>query len=236
MHSTPAPSYPFEQVVADYFQLNGHEYLVYADRYTGWVTIAKSPATGNDATVLIRELRTAFGLYGAPMEIATDGGPPFASFAVQQFLRTWGVSWRVSSAYYPQSNGRAELAVKSAKRLLREHTTCNGDLNNDAVARALLQYRNTPIQGLNLSPSQLLYGRQMRDHLPSFSDALKIRPEWLTIAENRERALAQRHLQSMETYNEHTRCLPQLNIGDHVIVQNQTGTHPLRWDKTWINH
>ena len=97
-------------------------------------------------------------MYGAPTELATDGGQPFPSHDIRQFLRNWGVKWRQSSAYYPQSNGRAELAVKMAKRILQNNTSSTGDLNTDNVARALLQYRNTPIQQLNVSPAQLLYG------------------------------------------------------------------------------
>ena len=88
-------------------------------------------------------------MYGAPTELATDGGQPFPSHDIQQFLCSWGVKWRQSSAYYPQSNGRAKLAVKTAKRILQNNTSSNGDLNTDNVARALLQYRNTPIQQLN---------------------------------------------------------------------------------------
>ena len=171
-------------------------------------------------------------MYGAPTELATDGGQPFPSHDIQQFLCNWGVKWRQSSAYYPQSNGRAELAVKTAKRILQNNTASNGDLNTDNVARALLQYRNTPIQQLNVSPAQLLYGRTLRDHLPSMSDALRIRPEWHHLAEDRERALAKRHLTNIERYNEHTKALPELYIGDTVTVQNQTGPHPNRWDKT----
>ena len=49
------------------------------------------------------------------MELAIDGGLQFASHTTQQFLGNLGVKWRVSSAYYPQSNGQAELAVKTAK-------------------------------------------------------------------------------------------------------------------------
>ena len=64
------------------------------------------------------------------------------------------------------------------------------------------------------------------------SDALCIRPEWHHLAEDRERALAKRHLTNIERYNEHTKALPELYIGDTVTVQNQTGSHPNRWDKT----
>ena len=232
LYPSKSPTYPFEQTVADYFHLHGYEYLVYADRYTGWVTIAQCPPLGNNAANLKRELRTLFGIYGAPAEISTDGGSPFSSKAVQDFLHTWGVTWRLSSAYYAQSNGRAELAVKTCKRLLRDNISAKGDLDNDKVARALLQYRNTPLPGLQQSPAQLLYGRHLRDHLPSFADALRIRPEWLMVAEDRERALAQRHVRMIEQYNTHTHSLPDLCIGDTVMVQNQTGNNPLRWEKS----
>ena len=231
---SPEPAYPFELTVADYFMLKGVTYLVYADLYSGWVTIARCREHEANAKNLKRELRTLFCMYGAPTELATDGGQPFPSHDIQQFLCNWGVKWRQSSAYYTQSNGRAELAVKTAKRILQNNTSTTGDLNTDNVARALLQYRNTPIQQLNVSPAELLYGRTLRDHLTSMPDALCIRPEWHRLAEDRERALAKRHLTNIERYNEHTKALPELSIGDTVTMQNQTGSYPNRWDKTGI--
>ena len=79
-----------------------------------------------------------------------------------------------------------------------------------------------------------MYGRRLRDHLPTLSDALRLRPEWITLAEDRKRALAKRHLTALESYNIHTRHLPDLEVGDCVMVQNQTGTQPGRWDKTGV--
>ena len=232
MCPSPSPNFPFEHVVADYFFMQGHQYLVYADRYTGWVTISQCKPLQSNAPALCRELRTLFGIYGAPTEIATDGGQPFPSHHVQDFLRRWGVTWRVSSSYYAQSNGRAEAAVKTAKRLLMDNIGINGSLDSDKFARAILQYRNTPLPDIQASPAQLLYGRTLRDHLPTLTDVLKIRSEWVTLAEDRERALAKRHLTSIESYNRNTHPLPPLKVGDYVIVQNQSGNHPLRWDKT----
>jgi hypothetical protein len=75
-----------------------------------------------------------FGIYGAPLELSSDGGQPFASYQVLQLLRQWGVRWRVSSAHYAQSNGRAEAAVKTPKRLLMDNMQSNGGLDNDRFA------------------------------------------------------------------------------------------------------
>ena len=232
MLSSPAPEYPFDQVVADYFDLAGIKYLVYADKYTGWVVIIKSPKGEADAGSLKKHLRMLFGIYGCPKELSTDGGPPFTSHDVQSFLRTWGVRSRISSAYYPQSNGRAELAVKTAKRILFDNVGPHGNINNDRVARALLQHRNTPLQDIGLSPAQLLYGRTLRDCIPTKAEANKIRPEWRMVAEDRERALAKRNIINIERFNEHTRILPELHVGDIVAVQNQTGPRPNKWEKT----
>ena len=228
----PAPEYPFDQVVADYFSLAGITYLVYADRYTGWVTIHK--CEDGSAAALKKTLRMLFGVYGAPRLLSTDGGPPFPSYDVQTFLQVWGVHFRLSSAYYPQSNGRAELSVKVAKRILLDNAGPRGGLDNDKVARALLQHRNTPLQEVGLSPAQLLYGRTLKDCLPSMAEANKVRPEWRMVADDREKALAKRNIMNIERYNEHTRVLPELSVGDNVSVQNQTGPRPNRWEKTGI--
>ena len=39
----PSPDYPFQMLVADYFLLHGHNFLVIADRFTGWNAIVSTP-------------------------------------------------------------------------------------------------------------------------------------------------------------------------------------------------
>ena len=153
-------------MVADYFSLKSHKYLLYADRYSGWLTIVKVKFDQGDSKFLKKHLINLFSVYGTPNEISCDGGPPFNSHDFTDFLHTWGINLRRSSAYYAQSNGRAELAVKVAKRILYGNCGPAGDIDNDRVARALLQYRNTPLQGVDLSPAQIVYGRVLKDHMP----------------------------------------------------------------------
>ena len=85
-----------------------------------------------------------------------DGGQLFNSAEWKLFLKKWGIRHRLSSAGYPQSNVRAELAVKMAKRVLFDNVTPSGTLDRDAVVRAFLQYKNTPVLGLAESPAQII--------------------------------------------------------------------------------
>ena len=68
-------------------------------------------------------------------------------------VKILGVEVRSSSAYFPQSNGRAEAGVKSMKRLLMGNLGPKGYIDNDRVAKALLQYRNTPFRVGSASPA-----------------------------------------------------------------------------------
>ena len=227
-----SPKYPFQKTVADYFSLKGFKYLLYADRYSAWISIVKIHIGEADFKFLKSFVINLFATFGVPEELSTDGGPPFKGYDYRQFLVRWDIQPRLSSAYYPQSNGRAELAVKVAKKIILGNSEPNGDINNELVARALLQHRNTPLQGIDLSPAQILYGRQLKDCLPSQQDTLCVRDDWRIAADEREKALRNRHVKAIESYDEHAKELPELEEGDYVAVQNGKGSHPKRWDRT----
>ena len=46
--------------------------------------------------------------------------------------------------------------------------------------------------------------------------------------------LKNHHMRGAEGWSEHTKRLLPLVVGDHVRIQNQTGLHPLKWDKTGV--
>ena len=158
---THTPSTPFEAVFAHFFDYAGCHYLVVGDRLSGWVEIFKSPhgTTYSGANGLIAALRILFSTFGIPEEISSDGGPEFTASTTADFLKRWGVAHRKSSAYFPQSNGRAEVAVKKVKRILMENVGSNGSLDNDSFLRAILQVCNTPDPDCNISPAEIVFGR-----------------------------------------------------------------------------
>ena len=138
-----APEVPFEIVATDLCKLSGFSYLIYVDAYSGWVEVA------NLSTTNFRSLKKVFlmyfALFGVPEEIAADGGPPFDSHDYKAFLKQWRIRQRLSSAYYAQSNGRAEAGVKTAKRILLGNIDPRtGKLDNENAVRALMTHRNIP--------------------------------------------------------------------------------------------
>jgi hypothetical protein len=235
------PSTPFEAVFADFFSQGGHHYLVVGDRLSGWVEVFGSAAgtTLAGAAGLIRHLRCFFTTFGVPEELASDGGPEFRAGSTEAFLELWGVRHRVSSAYFPQSNGRAEVAVKTAKRLLRSNTGPGGSLDQDHFVRAMLQLRNTPDPDCKLSPAQIIFGRPLRDSL-SFVNRLEkfsnpyIHPTWRQAWLAKEEALRSRITRTAESLRAHSRPLRPLNPGDTVFIQNQQGNNPTKWDRSGI--
>ena len=187
-----------------------------------------------DADALIRHLRTYFITFGVPTKYSSDDGPQFQSGKLAKFFKTWGVYHRKSSAHFPHSNSRAEIAVKTAKRILMENTEANGELNLDAYCRATLQYRNTPLQDLRLSPAQIIYGRQIKDFIPVLAGKYRPRQEWGFVQEDRDRALARRLEMDGSRLERNTRQLKEIPVGTAVSIQNQTGRHKTKWDKTGI--
>ena len=228
------PDYPFQQLASDYFQLGGHIYLVIVDRFSGWPAVQFCGASTGSSRQLKEWLRQFFATYGIPEEIATDGGLTYTSYEIQQFLTDYGIKHRLSSVAFAQSNKRAELGVKSMKRLIRENTNKDGSLTNDNFLRALMTYRNTPDRDTNKSPAQVIFGRNLRDFLPSPQTRYQPQPEWIMVREDREKALAKRAVSNMEKLDKNCRVLPKLALGDSVLVQNQVGNHPSKWDITGV--
>ena len=177
----------------DHFYTNRFIYIIIVDRYSGWPCVyyfKDSIANSNNLIHICREL---FSSYGVPEEISTDGGPQFTSHQFKLFLKTWDIHHRLSSAEYPQSNGRAEVGVKTAKRIIRDNISNDGSMNNKIVS-AFLQYKNTPLPDINLSHAQILFHWKLKDNIPSTHSHYHLNKEWIIAAKERENLFAKKKL------------------------------------------
>ena len=202
-------------------------YLTYS--FSGWIGIFHFKPNQTTTQHLISECCSLFEKYEAPEEITSDGGPQFTSKEFQSFLKDWGVFHCNSSAGYPQSNEWAELAVKTSKRMIMYNTSKNGDLNNNKAARAILQYHNIPIPKIGLSPAQILFHRQLRDHIPTNPEHYMLHKQWILSAEQWEHHFWQRDQKITIHYNTHTQSLLSLPVQTPVLVQNLKKKNNLCW-------
>ena len=108
--------------------------------------------------------------HGIPDKLMTDNGPPFSSAEFSTFSQLYEFRHITSSPGYPQSNGKAESAVKILKSLMLKAQ----DDGRDPYL-ALLDWRNTPTEGIGSSPAQRLFGRRTKTLLPT--TARLLRPE-----------------------------------------------------------
>ena len=95
-----------------------------------------------------------------------------------------------------------------------------------------MQYRNTPDRDTGRSPSQVIFGREIRDFLPAPLSRYKPQKQWLLLQEDREKALSKQALRNMEQLNTRTQKLTPLQVHNIVQVQNQVGFKASRWDVT----
>ena len=225
------PDFPFSHICMDFFQVDA-TYLAMADRYSNWLSVFK--LAKDDSYHVMEVLRQYFARWGIAKEITSDGAAVFNSAPIQDFFARWGINHRVSSAYYPRANKRAEVAVKAAKRLVMGNLGPKGTLNTDSFARALLEHRNTVDPLTQLSPAMIIYGRELKGFLPALMTKYQPRKEWRLEADLREQAHAQRHAKMEERLSAGTRELPPLKVGDTVVVQDQSSNKPGKWTRTGV--
>ena len=95
-----------------------------------------------------------------------------------------------------------------------------------------MQYHNTPLPDLKLSPAQILFHRQLRDHIPAHPSQYQLHEEWLLLAKSRETLLQQRNKRLLNKYNSTAHALKPLTIGTKVVVQSNTGRR--LWNRTGV--
>jgi hypothetical protein len=206
------PSRPWEKVGVDLFTWNSNEYLVTVDYYSNFWEVDKLETTTSQAVV--DKLKSHFARYGSPTKVMSDNGPQFIAETFTRFATEWDFEHLCSSPGHSQSNGKAESAVKTAKRIMTKCAKAGTE-----IQMAFLDHRNTPSQGLETTPAQRLMNRRTRTLLP-MSDKL-LEPRVIDETSNMKQKLTKQ----AKNYNKSAKDLTPLQEGDVVrmkpLVQGQ---------------
>ena len=137
-----------------------------------------------------------------------------------KFAETWEFQHDTSSPGHSQSNGKAESAVKTAKKLMKR-----AELSKSEIYLSFLDHRNTPNDS-GYSPAQCLMNRRTKTLLPVTSNLLK--PE---ISVNRHRSLCVSQQRQKSYYDKHSKDLRSLEEGDVVRMKP---FHGQQWKKATL--
>ena len=116
----------------------------------------------------INKIKRIVGRHGIAHTVISDNGPQFTSQQFKEFAVKYGFKQIDSNPMYPQSNGQAERFVQTIKGMIKKCVIAEQDIDI-----ALLNYRNTKIQGLDASPAQMLMSRTLRSRIPVIPKKLK---------------------------------------------------------------
>ena len=218
--NTLLPSYPWERIAADLFDLKGSTNLLVVDYYSRFMKVQRLNTTTSSSVVT--HLKSIFARFGIPTTMISDNGPQFNSQEMKEFSQSYGFRHVTTSPYYPQANGLAERTVKTVKRLL-EHSS--------DPYRALLSYRATPIPWCARSPAELLMGRKIRTDVPQSKDNLI--PKWSHIKNFRSLDKGYKESQKKNYDRRHrVRFLPLLPEDQPVWVETRGRQVPGRISHT----
>jgi len=146
---------PWSKVGTDLCELNGRSLFVVCDYFSNYIEVESLNTTTTQA--VCKALKILFARYGVPDILVTDNGPQFSSAEFATFTKAWSFEHSTSSPYYPQSNGKAENAVKTVKRLFTKYREAG-----QSEYLALLDWRNTPTEGIGTSLAQRFLSRRCK--------------------------------------------------------------------------
>ena len=208
MISHEIPSRPWEKLGVVYFTFSNQDYLIIVDYFFKYPKVI--PVSSKTAQATIKVMMSVFSRHGIHDTVIANN-MPFNSVKLHKFAKEWDFTITTSSPNYPQSNGLVERNIQTIKRLFSKEKESNTSTN-----LTLLEYRNTPISGMDLSPAQLLMSRRLRSNLPMTTPLLC--PQ---VNENAQDDLRMRQQKQERYYNRGARPLPPLSEGD--VVRYKTG-------------
>lgn len=181
-----------------------------------WMTVAvdcfsKYPEeaclSSKNSEAVIMAMKDMFACHGIPERLIADN-MPFNGLKFKDFASKWEFEVVTSSPHHPKSNGLVERNIQTVKQLLRKAYESKQD-----AFFALLEFRNSPISGMDESPAELPMSRKLRKRLPTSKSLLQPQPR--STSQIHHNLLTRQQCQKV-LYDRGTQPLSKLHEGEPV--------------------
>ena len=199
---------PWSKVGVDICYMDDRILLVIVDYFSNFIEVCR--LNTKTTVCIIRELQNVFARFGVPDQLMSDNEPQFCTEEFAKFTRKWNFDHITSSPRYPQSNGKVENAVKTIKKLF---TKCKLGKENEFIA--LLNWRNTPSEGMNTSPAQRLMDRRCKTTMPCNRKLLQ--PRYSTRQDSED--INKRKQKQARYYNRGSRQRNSIKPGESIRMR-----------------
>ena len=209
MQPSETPKLAWTKVAMDLFEFDGSHYIVVVDYYSNFYEVELLRDLTAATTIL--RIKSIFARHGIPEIAVSDNGPQFVNAQFAAFATACRFRYVTSLPWYPQSNDKAESAVKICKTLIKKAKNSKSD-----TYLALLAYRATPSETLKSSHAQLLFGRRIRTQLPMKSSMLDPTPQSPAVIQGR---IEETKEKQKARYDTKAKELPAIKPGDWLRMK-----------------
>ena len=177
--------------------------------------------TTKTAKEMLGKLKQHFARQVLPLQLISDNGPPYNSQAFKEFAQFYDFKHITSSPGYPSVERESGKCSENCQALMRKAAASKGDPH-----LAILEWHNTPTEGLDTSPVQRLFSCRTTTPLPTASGLLEP-----AVSKNTRQQLQHQKTWRAKYYNPGSRKLSKLQQGNLVRIK------PLRTTeghKLWV--
>ena len=240
---------PFEIIGIDHVgplkaNKDGYQYLIVAqDYFTKWPIVAPTKSTNTDEALTF-VWSNIVSQFGTPERIITDQGSAFTSDHWKRTMKKWNIKHITTTAMNPQANGQVERFNQMLIKMIRRSLMAEKSKWVEQIPTVLLAYRTSVQATTNVTPSELVYGFQMKLPIDNkfvtqpeeiLEDEFGKQLDALKTLEQRRLLAAARIEQQKEKMKQKSLMKEQpkeYEIGDKVLLYSPNKQHKLMQNTT----
>lgn len=220
LRRTELPNAPWEHIAMDFLGPlpSGNNLLVVVDYFSRFIEV--EIMTKIDSAETIKRLRPIFARFGYPISITADNGRQFISDEFKTYCTENNIKLIHTTPYWPQQNGEVERQNRSLLKRLIISQNDGSDWKKE-LQKYLQMYRSTPHATTLKTPSELMFGRTIRDKLPSIFQPMEQNEEL------RDRDKQSKEKGKIYTDDKRNSKPNEIKKGDEVWIRKEVKTNKL---------